>query len=577
MQEHHNPFIYKLVGTEALRALCEELNVPLACAADLSTSDAASAELRSQTASPSLPASALADDAVDTQPRPDSALVDSGGTELFAAGAHPAAAAGAGPAPTNSQQVHSAMANAGLAPAATGGGAPANARVGPEVTNCAAQQQEQQQRHEALLAGSSSAGAPGAGARRPQDILPRLAEICGDDLGFGQHQADMPASSARQRSDSPSPHVLSSGLMYHRAVRSAGSQREGRERHLERLLRAVEARSSQQMTEADGAAAPGSVPARRLSGAGRMRRRLSDPLERANRAYQLLAARPREAARPHGLALSAAPPPGDSSSGRAAAPPPLQTVTAAGQDALRRRRRSRHTGDGDSLLPLDSAESVPRSLRVVDHSAVGEPHAPASDPQSAAASEQAATAESVPSTEADSAPGNGSEAAAVEAAALAEGSGAGGFRTVRLLSEIYSAAQPPVAAAAADAGRAMVEALPVSESSPEPEGTSGIAEPGAGSGSGAPGGSASGAAAEPAPQEGPPPDTATDDDQDLIMLPPPEPTMVDLTVLVRHLPARSFSCVVLPRLCRSLGAALLAMAGCTCNPFYASCNPCMPR
>ena len=506
--------------------------MPLACAADLSTSDAASAEPRSQTASPSLTASALADDAGDTQPRPDGALGDDGNTEPFAAGAHPSAA-GAGPALSHSQQVQSAMVTASLAPASTGGEVPANARVGCEVTDSAIEQQEQQQWHGANMAGGSSAEAPGAGARRPQDILARLTEICGDDLGFGQHLADLPASSARQRSDPPSPHILSSGLMAPRAARAAGSQREQRERHLERLLRAVEARSSQQMDAADGDAAPGSVPARRSRGAGR--RRLSDPLERASSAYALRAAPPRVAARPHGPALSAQPLPSDSSSGRVATPPPPRTVTAAGQDALRRRRLSRHAGEGDSLLPRNCAASVARRLRAVDHSAVGELHARASDSRSAAASEQAATAESVPSTEADSAPGNDSEAVAVEAAALAEGNWAGSPRRVRHISEIYSAAQPPVAAATADAGHAMDEAPPVPESSPEPEGTSGIAELRAGSGIASPGGSASDAINQQAAQEAPPPDAATDDDQDLIMLPPPEPTMVDLTVLVRGL------------------------------------------
>jgi len=525
VQEHHNPFVYKLVGMEALQALCEELNMPLACAADLSTSDAASAETRSQTASPSLPASVLADDSADTRPQPDSALVDSGGTEPFAAGAHPSAA-GVDPALTDSQQDQSATASAGLAPGYIGGEGPAAAHVGPEVADGDSQQQ---QRHEAVIAGGSSAEEPVAGARRPQDILARLAEICGDDLGRGQHQADMPASSARQRVDSPSPHVLSSGLAAPRAVRSAGSQRDTRERQLERLLRAVEARSSQRMDEADGGA-PRSAPAWRPSGAGR--RRLSDPLERPSSAYELPAAPLREAARSHRLALSAEPLPGGRSSRRVAAPSPLQTVTASGQDALRRRRLSRHAGDGDSLLPLNSAESVRPSLRVVDHSAVGEPHARASDPQSAAAPERAAIAEPVPPIQGDSAPDNGSEAEAVEATALAEGSAAGASRRIRHLSEISSPARPPVAAATANAGHAMAEAQPVPEST-EPEGHSGIGEGEVGSGDGAPGGSASDAAAVQAPQEGPPPDTATDDDQDLIMLPPPEPTMVDLTVLVR--------------------------------------------
>ena len=527
VQEHHNPFVYKLVGVEALRSLCAELTVPQACVADLSTSAAASAERLPQTASPSLTASQQAptDDAGHTKPRPDSALVDDGNTEPYASGAH-TAAAGAGPGLTHSRPDRGATVTAGLASGRISGQGPASTRVGSEVTGNAAQQQQQQQGP--LLAGGSPAQALGARARRQQHILARLAELCGDDLEGVRHLAAMPATPARQHRASLLQPDPSSALEWQRPVHSAGFHRQRRERHLDRLLRAVEARTPQQADEVDGSA-PGSVPARRVSGVGR--RRFSDALERARSMLEPHPARPREVAQPQGQALQAERLPGDSS-GRPDAAAPF--MTAAGYDGPRRRRPSRHAGEHPTLLQPNSApaEGTPQSLQAVGQSVVGMQQAENSNSPTAAAAEDPV---GLIADIASAAVGNRSQAAALEAIALLGGIAMGASAA----SVRSTSADPPhlsVAAAAAGAGRAMADDPPVPESSPEPERSSAIVANVGDSDSGAPG-SASDAATEPAPQEMSP-DTVTDDDPDLIMLSAPEPTMVDLTVLVRRLFAR---------------------------------------
>ena len=519
--------------------------MPLACASDPSTSVAALAEHHSQTASPSLTTSqqAPADDAAHAERRPNSAPVDDGDTESVAAGAQDSAAGG-GPVAMHSQQDRGATTTAGLAPGNSGGEGPANARS--EVPDSAAQQQR---RRGALGAGGSSAQEPGARARRQHHILARLAEMCGDDTDGTQGQAAAPATPARQHRGPLSQPELSSGLRSPRAVHSAGFQRQRRERQLERLLSAVEAHPSQRLDEADGGA-PGSVPARHLSGAGR--RRLSDVLERARSVLEPHAALLREVAQPH------------SGSGSRLTVAPSPAISDAAHDVLQRRRSSRHAGESPTLRPRYSAPAaaVPHSLRTVDLNAVGVVRTrPGSPHTEAAAVGLIVAAEPAAVPEGDSAIYNSSEAAleaiaAAEATAMGNSSPAAALDAMATIEGIVMGAmggtadatgtdpaQPSVAAAAADAGHAVNDVPPVPESSLEMESSSGIIVAGeSGSDSDAPG-SASDAATEPEPQEGPPPDTATDDDGDLILLPPPEPTRIDLTVLVGCLAARSYSCV----------------------------------
>ena len=487
---------------EALRALCS----------DQTNSTAASAQCRSETASPSPTVSqqACADEAEHAQLMRASLVADDGDTE-------PAANPGISTSRHRPSWSPGAALTVALAAAAS------FSTAAPEPHGASEQQTG------AVVAGDSPLQPAVPVAHREQDGLVRLAAQ--DSSEVGDEPAVVSASPVGQQHGPPLQPDPPRAMQHASALASPlQSGRRGRHR------RTVEARSSQHNSE-PGQDAPDRLAER--SHAGSLARVSDTPPDQRPRSvfYRLGESNLRRTAQPAELISEAQQQPGRPSQ---TAAPSLPGRKAAANHVLHHRSSSSSGGDFVPIRrPLRSSQPTGPQLQRTHSGSeglVGEGPAPS---RSAAATLGAATAALARRIAGDVIAGHGSAVAAGQAAAA--WGGANRVAAARApYREDIEAARPPVADAADSSENVVLESSP----DPEPSLAAERDQSDDGRGMAAAVGNVSDTTADHAPLQVHM-DT-TDEESDLILLPPPPPqphTIVDLTSLVCWLAALCFACV----------------------------------